>query len=347
MYLCFFLEPTSCSTCCDQVKNSALVKCLKKTIDDIKASMAVTCIKRILPLFLALFMYCDMCLDVFQTNSYHEFANQNTTVNNSSSNGTNGGNVRCWFLEKDCTATVLAFQSFNGACIVWALRPLLHFSSLCRFWCKHGNPSEEHPTAEFRLIFRLFKITNDKFKINLIIQNENSVMKKSLKQGVTFLLLVMCAPVYIYIVMPLTAVYNGYRILRGNPIQETETWSQLTKELPRFKGGEVLYEAVPQLAINLYFYPHYKEMVGSDEQKLFSLGIGINKAEVSKISALFSCGSIVVGLVTAFVWLYDKGGGREKTKTLPGEKTGVIIMTILVAIITTCLLFYTVTEMWL
>ena len=222
-----------------------------------------------------------MLLDARQTWTYFNHADSN-------------GSYADWAKEfRERTNSTYEHSVSPGYCItgmvVWFLTPLLLALSS---WIANNE----------RLSF-LRSLLDNKFDLNF---TANSCLKVLL----TVVLLafeLICAALFIYILIPFTSFKRALKIIMGHEFEEDDNLVQIGRappinslHLPVWKGFEFIGEAVPQLILSIVFVANNYEFMRETRTVM-----GLHEFEVTITSMVFSLGSIVMGLYGAIPILIE------------------------------------------
>ena len=180
---------------------------------------------------------------------------------------------------------------FYLAIVTWLLSPFI-LSVFVTF--KESNP--------FGLLYTFF---NDVLKIQLdSLKGLESVNlgAKCLIKMVTLPLNVVCASLYIYVLIPLSAIILAFRkACEGETFDERKEVLNITnaKGLPCLKVYEGLGEALPQFLISVTFYANNYEFVNYQDLQSFPW------VPKTVISIVFSLLSMLYGLYSGFKVCYS------------------------------------------
>lgn len=227
-------------------------------------------VKRVLPLFLAIWHYADIGLDVNQSITYFEMA---FNVN---------GSYRRWALQyqNDTNSTYLQTVSsgyFYTASVVW-IGPSFLFAL---FWLWFGFDNT------FDRICCCFK---DENKIS-----ENKECAVYFKIVIKILLLPLGTVIlflFMYLFVPVMLFFNAVKeVIEGDDFDEDKEYGGMfdAKFLTVIKFIEIVGEALPQFTLNIVFITNNYPYLAKND---IYLGIPV---PISIISAVFSLGSLIIG----------------------------------------------------
>ena len=230
-------------------------------------------------MFQATWVQVDVLLDARQTWTYFNHADSNGSYSNWAKD----------FRERTNSTYEHSVSQgyFITGMVVWFFTPLLLtlFISIAE-------------TEPFPL---LNSILGDKRNVDC---TENINLKVLLKV-VLFPFEIICAAVFIYLLIPFTSLKRAFKIIMRHKFEDDEKLVQIafpltSKVLPILKGFEFIGEAVPQLILSIVFMANNYDFMR--ETQTF---IGLYEFEVTLTSMVFSMGSIVMGLYAAIPLFID------------------------------------------
>ena len=260
----------------EAIANSKIGKSIAK-------SRPVKFVRRLLPLFLALWVQIDMFLDVRQSITYY-------------SHGTVDGAYAKWALsyQNETNSTYLHSVSNTYlvcASVVWVASPLL--LSLCNLW------GMREPFATFTIL------TDTLFDYEVTFFEKHFGKRSNIMIGIISLPVdILASSVVIYILIPYMSLRRGIKIAWTGEDYDDE--DELLPGFPAmyltaFKSFEILGEAFPQLVLAVVFtsnnFPFLAESVTY---------FGVNEFTISLVSMIFSAGSLCFGLYTGIPEMFRR-----------------------------------------
>ena len=245
---------------------------LKKVAKWIMESLLVRIIKRFLPLFTACWMFVDIALDINQTITYYRLY------------GFEGqGSYETWAIEhqNSTNSTHLEKMSamyFYTACSVWVTPPIL-LTALYIATIK---------------ILVLSRLLEEFFSYEMPLPRNKILL--SIIWIVIFPVELVSSMIVIYVLIPYAALKNGVKCAWNGHVDKNKdlVFGIDVQELPAFKTFEFIGEALPQIILSIIIAAHnYPFLLTNDTY--FDIPIPI-----TVISIIFSFGSLIIGLLTAF-----------------------------------------------